>query len=44
MNNVGKRVVDKHKVLRFFSVPTSVAVNHCAGSDGIGQVRKLRIQ
>jgi len=44
MNNVAKRIVSKHKVFRFFSLPASVAVSHCAGSDGIEQLRKLSIQ
>jgi len=44
MNNVAKRIVNKPKVFRFFSVPASVAINHCAGSDGIEQLRKVSIQ
>jgi len=43
MNYVAKRIVSKHMVFRFFSLPASVAVNHFAGSDGIEQLRKLSI-
>ena len=44
MNNVAKRIVNKLMVFRFFSIPASVALNNCTGTDGIEQLRELSIQ